>query len=336
MPKAYLPNPNFGQKQAPEPCWQNTFDSQIQYHAHALQHKQQAAHKPGYATGSKDHGKRSHLREMLAALWTGKVNRNGNLKATKIDDVHERRHHIRFWKNRVPQRNVSLVHSSESSSASHFHNVFDVSSHTSSTTPLEVLEQDLESLIDEACTVIYRPSALQDQHFQCSCSAGDHCSFRYSPSPTAPLNIFGAERVDENRDASCTRAAPVSAGAVVVDQSPETNASSGRFSLGNSTDAGLRAGDSITPVDLLSPANQSPATSEFLDDVETVKNTTEEGRWISNGLKQYCSSHFRRRRRTSKGTVPRPEIGPSGSDLQPCSTRSGRHFLRRWHHPMNK
>lgn len=357
MPKAYLENPNFGQRQASESEQQGTGVAPFK-----LQNGTLVNEKIENASGKREHRRRNLLKTKLSALWNSKFEQH-EIETTKPEDANHKRHHIRFWKNKVKDQRSDRSHSddkntlssTESSSPISNHNIFDTSALLFSRTPTERSEQDLESLINETCTVILRPIDGNDEHDLCSCIVDDHCSFRYSPSPTAPLNIFGPrsrpaseaasgpcipheESCRESFSFALTPTATMGMGVVGVAESPVTTDSASRLSLRNSADSALHGADSLTQV-VRSPTTYSPEDTRSVDDVGAARDVDD--RWIVSSLKEYCSTRlFGKSQRTNRDvghhsipkTLAGQESNPFDAKLLTSSSRSGRSFFHGWHH----
>lgn len=355
MPKAYLENPNFGQRQASESEQQGTGVAPFK-----LQNGTFVRGNIENASGKREHRRRNLLKTKLSALWNSKSEQH-EIETTKPEEANHKRHHIRFWKNKVKdQRSDSsqndhknTMSNSKSLSPISNHNVFDTSALLFSPTPTEPLEQGLMSLINESCTVIFRPIDGNDEHDLCSCIVDDHCSFEYSPSPTAPLNIFGPRSRPASEEASgpciqheesCresfsftfTPTATVGMGMemIGVPESPVTTDSGSRLSLRNSADSALHGEDSLTPL-VHSPTTYSPVAI-------TARDVTEEDRWIVSSLKEYCSTHlFGKSKRANRDfgenhSIPKTLAGQESisfdAKLLTSSSRSGRSFFHGWRH----
>lgn len=366
MPKAYLENPNFGQRQDSESEQQGTGVAPFK-----LQNGAFVNGKLENASGKREHRRRNLLKTKLSALWNSKFEQH-EIETTKPEDANHKRHHIRFWKNRVKDQrsdrsqgdHKNTLSNTESSSPISNHNIFDTSALLFSRTSTERSEQDLESLINETCTVIFRPIDGNDEHDLCSCIVDDHCSFRYSPSPTAPLNIFGphSRSASEAASGTCiqhkkschesfsfaltptaTMGMGMGMGVVGVPESPVTTDSASRLSLRNSADSALHGADSLTPV-VRSPTTYSPVDTRSLDDVGTARDVDvmEEDRWIVSSLKEYCSTRlFGKSQRTNRDvgdfhsipkTLAGQESNPFDAKLLTSSSRSGGSFFHGWRH----
>lgn len=312
------------------------------------------------STEGKERHRRKHLKMKLTSLWTGKKGQL-DLKAAKSEDAKHKRHLIRFWKNKIDVEPKGVTTQcedktdTEPSSPLSKQSVFDANAPSASPISRQFSEPDLESLINETCTVIFRPAAANDEHCPCACAADDHCSFKYSPSPTAPLNVFGPDSEPRPCNEECANESfsfaltpTQTKTAIVVPDSPATIDSPSPFSLRDPADSALHAAASLTPVDDSSDRRGS-AITEPLEKVVSIKDDTQEkGRWMKESLKEYCLGRFGRCRGTNdpdnrkapcngksltKESSSGPNIPVPDSNIPSSPSRSSSSFLRRWRHP---